>query len=226
MSFSDDEREAILLTLGVAARAVGFGLPLAVATAVLLARFRFPGRSVLNALVHLPLVLPPVVTGWLLLIVFGVQGPIGSLLASVLNIKLAFTEAGAALACAVMSFPVMVRSVRLALEAVDPRLEAAARSLGAGFFDRLVTITLPLAAPGVLMAAVLGYTTCLGEFGAVITFAANIPGQTQTLPLAIYTALEAPGGEAEAARLAICSIVLALVGLTLSEIVAARIGRR
>jgi molybdate transport system permease protein len=210
----------------VAARAVGFGLPLAVATAVLLARFRFPGRSVLNALVHLPLVLPPVVTGWLLLIVFGVQGPLGALLASVLHVRLAFTEAGAALACAVMSFPVMVRSVRLALDAVDPRLEAAARSLGAGFFDRLFTITLPLAAPGVLMAAVLGYTTCLGEFGAVITFAANIPGQTQTLPLAIYTALEAPGGEAEAARLAICSIVLAVAGLTLSDIVAARIGRR
>jgi molybdate transport system permease protein len=120
----------------------------------------------------------------------------------------------------------MVRSVRLALEAVDPRLEAAARSLGAGFFDRLVTITLPLAAPGVLMAAVLGYTTCLGEFGAVITFAANIPGQTQTLPLAIYTALEAPGGEMEAARLAVCSIVLALAGLTLSELAAARIGGR
>jgi len=210
----------------VAARAVGAGLPLAVATAVLLARFRFPGRSALNALVHLPLVLPPVVTGWLLLILFGVEGPIGSVLASVLHVKLAFTEAGAALACAVMSFPVMVRSVRLALEAVDPRLEAAARSLGAGFFDRLITITLPLAAPGVLMAAVLGYTTCLGEFGAVITFAANIPGQTQTLPLAIYTALEAPGGEAEAARLAMCSIVLALAGLTLSEIVAARLGRR
>ncbi len=210
----------------MAARAVGFGLPLAVATAVLLARFRFPGRSVLNALVHLPLVLPPVVTGWLLLIVFGVQGPLGALLASVLHVRLAFTEAGAALACAVMSFPVMVRSVRLALDAVDPRLEAAARSLGAGFFDRLFTITLPLAAPGVLMAAVLGYTTCLGEFGAVITFAANIPGQTQTLPLAIYTALEAPGGEAEAARLAICSIVLAVAGLTLSDIVAARIGRR
>jgi len=210
----------------VAARAVGAGLPLAVATAVLLARFRFPGRSALNALVHLPLVLPPVVTGWLLLILFGVEGPIGSVLASVLHVKLAFTEAGAALACAVMSFPVMVRSVRLALEAVDPRLEAAARSLGAGFFDRLLTITLPLAAPGVLMAAVLGYTTCLGEFGAVITFAANIPGQTQTLPLAIYTALEAPGGEAEAARLAMCSIVLALAGLTLSEIVAARLGRR
>jgi len=209
----------------VAARAVGAGLPLAVAAAVLLARFRFPGRSALNALVHLPLVLPPVVTGWLLLIIFGVQGPVGALLARV-HIRLAFTEAGAALACAVMSFPVMVRSVRLALDAVDPRLEAAARSLGAGFPDRLLTITLPLAAPGVLMAAVLGYTTCLGEFGAVITFAANIPGQTQTLPLAIYTALEAPGGEAEAARLAICSIVLAVAGLTLSDIVAARLGRR
>ncbi len=219
-------REAILLTLGVAARAVSAGLPIAVLTAVLLARGRFPGRSVLNALVHLPLVLPPVVTGWLLLIVFGIQGPAGALLLRVFHVRLAFTEAGAALACATMSFPIMVRSVRISLEAVDPRIEQAARSLGAGFWDRLTSITLPLAAPGVLMAAVLGTTACLGEFGAVITFAANIPGQTQTLPLAIYSALEEPGGEAEAARLAACSIGLALAGLVISEAVASRIGGR
>ena len=172
----------------------------------------------------LPLALPPVVTGWLLLVIFGVQGPIGALLWRLLHIRLAFTEAGASLACAVMSFPIMVRSVRLAVEAVDPRLEQAARSLGAGFFDRLASITLPLAAPGVLMAAVLGYTVCLGEFGAVITFAANIPGQTQTLPLAIFSALEVPGGEAEAARLALFSITLAIAGLALSELLAARVG--
>ena len=172
----------------------------------------------------LPLALPPVVTGWLLLVIFGVQGPAGALLWRVFHIRLAFTEAGAALACTVMSFPIMVRSVRLALEAVDPRLEVAARSLGAGFIDRLISITLPLAAPGVLMAAVLGYTVCLGEFGAVITFAANIPGQTQTLPLAIFNALEMPDGEAEAARLALFSIILAVAGLGFSEVLAARIG--
>ena len=199
-------------------------MPLATATAVLLARGRFPGRGILNALVLLPLALPPVVTGWLLLVIFGVQGPAGALLWRVFHIRLAFTEAGAALACTVMSFPIMVRSVRLALEAVDPRLEEAARSLGAGFFDRLISITLPLAAPGVLMAAVLGYTVCLGEFGAVITFAANIPGQTQTLPLAIFNALEMPDGEAEAARLALFSIILAVAGLGFSEFLAARIG--
>ncbi len=199
-------------------------MPLATATAVLLARGRFPGRGILNALVLLPLALPPVVTGWLLLVIFGVQGPAGALLWRVFHIRLAFTEAGAALACTVMSFPIMVRSVRLALEAVDPRLEVAARSLGAGFIDRLISITLPLAAPGVLMAAVLGYTVCLGEFGAVITFAANIPGQTQTLPLAIFNALEMPDGEAEAARLALFSIILAVAGLGFSEVLAARIG--
>jgi molybdate transport system permease protein len=226
LDLSQEEQQAILLTLGVAFRAVGIGLPMAVATAFILARGRFPGRSVLNALVHLPLVLPPVVTGWLLLIVFGIQGPLGAILWRVFHARLAFTEAGASLACAVMSFPIMVRSVRLALEAVDPRLEQAARTLGAGFFDRLTSITLPLAAPGVLMAAILGYTACLGEFGAVITFAANIPGQTQTLPLAIFAALEEPGGEAEAARLAAYSIVLALGGLILSEAVASRIGSR
>jgi molybdate transport system permease protein len=201
----------------VAARAVAFGLPLAVLMAWLLVRTRFPGRGALNALVHLPLVLPPVVTGWLLLIVFGIRGPVGSLLHDWFGIRLVFTTAGAALACAVMTFPVMVRSIRLSLEAADPGLEQAARTLGAGRFDRLVNITLPLASPGILVGGIVAYATCLGEFGAVITFAANIPGQTQTLPLAIYTALQVPGGEAKAAELSMVSLTLALVGLLLSE---------
>jgi molybdate transport system permease protein len=201
----------------VAARAVGFGLPLAVVTAWLLARCRFPGHGLLNALVHLPLVLPPVVTGWLLLIVFGVRGPIGVLLYDWFGIRLAFTTAGAALACAVMTFPVMIRSIRLSLEAADLGLEQAARTLGAGRLDRLFSITLPLASPGILVGGIVAYATCLGEFGAVITFAANIPGQTQTLPLAIYTALQVPGGESKAAELSLVSLTLALVGLLLSE---------
>ncbi len=201
----------------MAARAVGFGLPLAVLTAWLLTRYRFPGRGMLNAVVHLPLVLPPVVTGWLLLIVFGIRGPVGSLLYDWFGIRLAFTTAGAALACAVMTFPVMVRAVRLSLEAADLGLEQAARTLGAGRFDRLLTVTLPLASPGILVGGIVGYATCLGEFGAVITFAANIPGQTQTLPLAIYSALQVPGGEATAAKLSLVSLTLALVGLLLSE---------
>jgi molybdate transport system permease protein len=217
ISLSPEEWEAVWLTLGVAARAVGFGLPVAVLMAWVLVRYRFPGRPILNALVHLPMVLPPVVTGWLLLILFGIRGPIGSLLLNWFGIRLVFTTAGAALACAVMTFPIMVRSIRLSLEAVDPRLEHAARSLGAGTLDRLFTVTLPLASPGILVGAVVAYATCLGEFGAVITFAANIPGQTQTLPLAIYAALQVPGGEGKAAELSMVSLTLALMGLLLSE---------
>jgi molybdate transport system permease protein len=211
--------------LGVAARAVGFGLPLAVLMAWVLGRFRFPGRPLLNALVHLPLVLPPVVTGWLLLIVFGVRGPLGALLLQWFGVRLAFTSAGASLACAVMTFPIMVRSVRLAIEAIDPGLEQAARTLGAGRLDRLVSVTLPLAAPGIMVGAVVAYATCLGEFGAVITFAASIPGETQTLPLAIYAALQVPGGEAVAARLAGISFALALAGLLVSEALGRRLNR-
>ena len=171
----------------------------------------------LNALVHLPMVLPPVVTGWLLLIVFGIRGPIGAILLHWFGIRLVFTTAGAALACGVMTFPIMVRSIRLSLDAVDTGLEQAARTLGAGRFDRLFNITLPLASPGILVGGIVAYATCLGEFGAVITFAANIPGQTQTLPLAIYSALQVPGGEAKAAELSLISLTLALVGLLLSE---------
>jgi molybdate transport system permease protein len=199
------------------------GLPLAIAMAWLLTRYRFPGRQLLNALVHLPLVLPPVVTGWLLLILFGVRGPIGSLLMSWFDIRLVFTTAGAALACTVMTFPVMVRAIRLSLDAVDPGLDQAARTLGAGRLDRLFNVTLPLASPGILVGAIVGFATCLGEFGAVITFAANIPGETQTLPLAIYAALQVPGGETKAAELSLVSLTLALLGLLLSEWVSKRL---
>ncbi len=189
----------------------------------MLTRCRFPGRSLLNALVHLPLVVPPVVTGWFLLIVFGIRGPAGSLLLDWFGVRLVFTTAGASLACAVMTFPVMVRSIRLSLDAVDRGLEQAARTLGAGWLDRFWNVTLPLASPGVLVGGIVGYATCLGEFGAVITFAANIPGQTQTLPLAIYSALQAPGGETKAAELSLVAIALALVGLLLSEWVGRRL---
>jgi molybdate transport system permease protein len=213
----------ILLTLSVAARAVAFGLPVALLVAWLLSRGRFAGKFLLTTVGHLPLVLPPVVTGWLLVLLFGVQGPVGAWLLHHFNIRLVFTAAGAALACAVMSFPLMVRSIRLSLDGVDQGLEQAARTLGAGRIDRFLSITLPLAGRGVLMAAALGYTACLGEFGAVITFAANIPGQTQTLPLAIFNALESPGGDAEAARLSLFSIALALAGLLVSERLAARL---
>jgi molybdate transport system permease protein len=229
LGLTPDEWQAVRLTLAVAARSVGFGLPLAVLVAFVLARCRFPGRPLLDALVYLPMVLPPVVVGWLLLLTFGVRGPIGAWLQAWFGIRLVFTTAGAALACAVMAFPLMVRAVRLSLDAADPALEQAARTLGAGRLDRFCTITLPLAAPGVLVGAIVGYAACLGEFGAVITFAANIPGQTQTLPLAIYAALQTPGGEAVAARLSLVSVLLALAGLLLADQIGkrlqARIGR-
>jgi molybdate transport system permease protein len=210
----------------VAARAVGFGLPVALLAAWVLARGRFPGHFLVNALAHLPMVLPPVVTGWLLLLLFGVRGPVGAWLAATFGIRLVFTTAGASLACAVMVFPLMLRAIRQSLEAIDPRLEQAASSLGAGALDRFFSITLPLAAPGLLVGAITGFVASLGEFGAVITFAASIPGQTQTLPLAIYAAMQVPGGEAVAARLSLISIVLALVGLLASEWVGRRLRAR
>lgn len=224
LSLSPDELEAVTLTLGVSLRAVGFGLPLALLVSVLLT-LRFPGRFLLNAVIYLPLMLPPVVTGWLLLLIFGVNGPVGAFFEHAFGFRFVFTEAGAALACGVMIFPLMVRAIRLSLDAVDPGLLRAARTLGAGPLDRFLSITLPLAAPGVLAAAMLGYTASLGEFGAVITFAASIPGQTQTLPLAIYAALETPGGEATAARLAMVSIALAVTGLLAAEFFAPRARR-
>lgn len=200
-------------------------MPLALLGAWVLARLRFPGRGVLALLLSLPLVLPPVVTGWLLLIVLGRRGPVGALLDRWLGVRLPFTTAGAAVACGVMVFPLLVRAARIAFEAADPALEAAARSLGAGRLDRLLTVMLPLAAPGVLAGVALAYATSLGEFGAVITFAASIPGETQTLPLAIFAALQAPGGEERAARLALASIVLAVTGLGAAEWLGRRVNR-
>jgi molybdate transport system permease protein len=188
-----------------------------VLTAWVLARYRFPGQPILNALVHLLLLLPPVVTDRLLLIVFGIRGPIGALPIDWFGVRLVFTTAGASLAFAVMTMPVMVCAVRLLRETADPGLEQAARSLGAGRLDRLFNVTLPLAALGILIGGIVAYATCLGEFGAVITFAASIPGQTQPLPLAIYAALEVPGGESKAAEWSMVSPVLAFVGLPLSE---------
>ena len=224
MALSPDELSAIWVSLVVALRAVVVALPLAVLVAWLLARGRFPGRGVLDVLVHAPLVLPPVLVGYALLLLFGIRGPLGEWLAKV-GIRLAFTSAGASLAAGVSAFPLMVRPVRQALEAVDPALETAARSLGAGFWDRLASITLPLAAPGVVSAAVVGFAACLGEFGAVITFAANVPGVTQTLPLAIYSALQTPGGEATAGKLACVSFAIAVVALAMSQRLAARARR-
>ena len=217
-----EEWQAVRLSLEVATRSVAVSLLPAVATAWLLVRGRFPGRMLLDALVHLPLVVPPVVVGWALLMLFGVRGPIGAPLHDWFGIRLVFSTEGAALATAVMSFPLIVRAVRLGLENVDPGLEAAARTLGAGPLDRFVTITLPLMAPGILAGAVTAFAAGLGEFGAVITFASNIPGETQTLPLAIYAATQTPGGEAVAARLAFVSFALAVAGLLLAEVIARR----
>jgi len=222
---TSDEWTAVRLSLDVATRSVAVSLLPAIGVAWLLARKRFPGRILLDAMVHLPLVVPPVVVGWALLMLFGVQGPIGGPLRDWFGVRLVFTTEGAALATAVMSFPLIVRAVRLGLEGVDPGLEAAARSLGAGPLDRFITVTLPLMAPGILAGAVTAFAAGLGEFGAVITFAANIPGETQTLPLAIYSATQSPGGEAMAARLAGISLALALAGLLLAELCARHLGR-
>ena len=222
---SAEEWQAVSLSLSVATRSVLVSLIPAVAVAWLLVRKEFPGRVLFDALVHLPLVVPPVVVGWALLMLFGVRGPIGAPLDAWFGIRLVFTTEGAALATAVMSFPLIVRAVRLGLEQVDPGLEAAARTLGAGPVDRFVTVTLPLMSPGILAGAVTAFAAGLGEFGAVITFASNIPGETQTLPLAIYSAIQTPGGEAVAARLALVSFGLAMGGLLLAELVARRMHR-
>jgi molybdate transport system permease protein len=225
-TFTSNEWQAIRLTLTVAARAVAADLPLALGLAFVLSRCRFFGRGALDTVAHLPLVLPPVVVGWLLLLLFGLHGPIGAWLHQWFGIRLVFSSAGASLACGVMILPLMLRAIRLSLEAVDPGLEQAARSLGARPWDRFLTITLPLAAPGVLVAAITGFAAALGEFGAVITFAANIPGETQTLPLAIYSALQSPGGEETAARLSLVSVGLAVVFLVLAESLGRRLRAR
>jgi molybdate transport system permease protein len=223
---TDAEREALLLSLDVAARSVLCSLPFGILIAWLLTRRRVPGRMMLDTLVHLPLVLPPVVVGYALLLLFGVRGPIGGWLQEHFGFRLVFTTAGAALATAVMAFPLMVRTIRISLESIDRGLEDAARSLGAGPFDRFLTITLPLMLPGVLAGAITAFAASLGEFGAVITFVGNIPGETRTLPLALYTALQTPDGDAAAARIATVSVVLGVTGLVLSEFLARSLRRR
>jgi molybdate transport system permease protein len=225
MWLSANESEALSLSLSVATRSVALSLPFAMLSAWVLTRRQFIGRILLDALVHLPLVLPPVVVGYLLLLLFGARGPIGAWLAQVFGIQLIFTRNGAALATAVMSFPLMVRAMRISLENVDRGLEDAARTLGAGAVDRFTTVTLPLMLPGVLAGAITAFSAALGEFGAVITFVSNIPGETRTLPLALYTALQSPGGDHAAARLAIIAIVLGFSGLLLSEWFARRVRR-
>jgi len=226
MLLSDAEWEALRLSLAIALRSVLFSLPWAILVAWLLTRRRFVGRTVFDAFVHLPLVLPPVVIGYILLVLFGTRGPIGGWLDRQLDIQLVFTRAGAALATAVMSFPMMVRAIRISLETVDRGLEDAARTLGAGPLDRFLSITLPLMTPGILAGAVTAFSAGLGEFGAVITFVSNIPGETRTLPLALYTALQTPNGDTVAARLAVVSFTLGLSGLLCSELLARAVRRR
>jgi len=226
MLLTDAEWVAVHLSLTVALRSVLMSLPLAIAIAWLLARRRFPGRTLFDAFVHLPLVLPPVAVGYVLLILFGRHGPLGAALEHAFGVQLIFTRNGAALATAVMTFPVMVRAIRISLDAVDRGLEDAARSLGAGALDRFCTITLPLMMPGILAGVITAFAAGLGEFGAVITFVSNIPGETRTVPLALYTALQSPNGNASAARLAVIAFTLGLTGLLLAELLVRRVHRR
>jgi len=223
---SPEEWTAVLLSLKVATVAVAASLPFGIGVALLLARSRLPGMWLLNALVHLPLILPPVVTGYALLLSFGRKGPIGGFLYDVFGLVFAFRWTGAALAAAVMGFPLMVRAIRLAIEAVDPKLEQAAATLGAPRIAVFATVTLPLILPGVLAGAILAFAKAMGEFGATITFVSNIPGQTQTLPSAIYSFLQIPGGELQAARLAGVSVAVALGAVLISEGVARRVAKR
>ena len=220
---TDLEIEAVRLSLRVAFWSVAGSLPIGVFVAWLLARKRFPGKALLDGLVHLPLVVPPVVVGFGLLVLFGRRGPIGGWLYDTFGITLIFTWKGAALAAAVMAFPLMVRAMRLSLEAVDQRLEAAARTLGAGPLDAFFTISLPLMAPGILAGIVLAFARSLGEFGATITFVSNIPGQTRTIPVAIYTLTQTPDGDVAALRLSVIAVLLALVALVASELLSRRI---
>lgn len=224
--FTPDEWQALRLSLEVAVRSVLFSLPFAIAAAWLLARRRFVGRTFLDAAFHLPLVLPPVVVGYFLLLIFGSRGPVGAWLAEQFGLRLVFTTAGAALATAVMSFPLVVRAIRLSMENIDPGLEAAARTLGARGWDRFFSITLPLTLPGILAGAIVAFSASLGEFGAVITFVSNIPGETRTLPLALYTAIQTPDGDAAALRIATLSVSLGLAGLLLSEWLARLVRRQ
>jgi molybdate transport system permease protein len=224
--FSAEELNAIALSLRVAVVAMLGSLPFGLLAALVLARGRFWGKSLLDGFVHLPLVMPPVVTGYLLLLLFGRRGPLGQFFAEAFGVVFAFRWTGAALASAVMGFPLLVRAIRLSLEAVDRKLEEAAGTLGAGRFAVFATVTLPLAVPGILAGMVLSFARSLGEFGATITFVSNIPGETQTIPSAIYTLTQVPDGEAGALRLTAVSIALSMGALLLSDMLARRVGRR
>ena len=225
-ALSSEEWTAIRLSLRVSTVAVLVSLPLGILVALALARGRFWGKSLLNGIVHLPLILPPVVTGFILLILFGRRGPIGSVLAEWFGIVLSFRWTGAALACGVMGFPLMVRSIRLSIEAVDRKLEEAAGTLGASPAWVFLTVTLPLVLPGVIAGMILAFAKAMGEFGATITFVSNIPGETQTLSAAIYTFTQVPGGDAGAMRLTVVAIAISMVALIASEILAQRLGRK
>lgn len=220
------EIEALELSLRVSIWAVLGSLPLGVGVAWVLARLRFPGKLFVDGVIHLPLVLPPVVTGYLLLVVLGRRGAVGGWLHDALGVRFAFDWKGAAVAAAVVSFPLMVRAVRLSIEGVDRGLEAAARTLGAGPLRVFFTVTLPLILPGIFTGAILAFARSLGEFGATITFVSNIPGQTQTLPLALYNLTQVPGGEAAAFRLCVISVAVAMAALIASDVVARRVERR
>ncbi|WP_112380996.1 MULTISPECIES: molybdate ABC transporter permease subunit [Sphingomonas] len=222
---SAEEWAIVRLSLLVGGSAMVAMLPVAFALAWVLARGRFPGKVLLDGIVHLPLVVPPVVTGWALLLAFGPNGPLGMWLENWFGVSVLFRWTGAAIAAAVMALPLTVRAIRLSLEGVDRRLEQAARTLGAGRWRTFRTITLPLCLPGVLAGAVLGFARSIGEFGATITFVSNVPGETATLPLAIYSALQRPGGEAIVWRLAGVSVALSLIALVASEMLARRMGR-
>ena len=224
--FTAAEIEAVRLSLRVALWAMIGSLPFGLATAIVLARGRFWGKSVLDGMVHLPLVMPPVVTGYLLLLLFGRHGPVGRLLDEWFGIVLAFRWTGAALASAIMGFPLLVRAIRLSLDAVDRRLEEAAGTLGAGRLFVFALVTLPLIAPGIIAGMVLSFARSLGEFGATITFVSNIPGETRTIPSAIYTLTQTPGGDMGALRLTVVSIALSFIALMTADLLAMRMGRR
>ena len=224
--FTPDEWTAIGLSVKVAIAATLCSLPVAILAGYALARWSFPGKTLLNGLLHLPLVLPPVVTGYLLLVAFGRQGPIGAFLYDWLGITFSFRWTGAALAAAVMAFPLMLRAIRLSFEIIDRRFEFAASTLGAGPIATFFTVTLPLAAPGILVGIILGFAKALGEFGATITFVSNIPGETQTIALAIHSYTQAPGGDAGTIRLAAVSVIIALTAVIASEALSQRLLKR
>ncbi|RWC14724.1 MAG: molybdate ABC transporter permease subunit [Mesorhizobium sp.] len=226
LDLTPDEWNAVRLSIKVATVAMLFSLPPGIAIALVLARGRFWGKTLLNGLVHLPLILPPVVTGYLLLLTFGKRGPAGAFLAEHFGIVFSFRWTGAALACGVMGFPLMVRAIRLSIEAVDRKMEAAAGSLGANPLWVFATITLPLILPGLIAGSILSFAKAMGEFGATITFVSNIPNETQTLPSAIYTFTQVPGGDDGALRLTLISIVISMAALVASEMLARRVGRR